>query len=147
VFALVAAWLFAFHLRARSEPESVSRWRFNLRQIALAVLAVVAITSLVFSGIRYGFLSSPDMGVVGMDSGDGAFSWFLDQTSGPLPQPLVISVPLWIYKTLIFAWALWIAVALTRWIRTAWHGWIHGGYWRPKPRPAPAQKPPESVPV
>jgi hypothetical protein len=132
VFALVAVWLFAFRWRAQRAPESLSRWRFNILQIALAALAIVAITSLVFSGIRYGFLASPDMGVVGADSGYGAFSWFRDQTSGPLPQPLVISVPLWVYKALIFAWAMWIAVALTRWIRAAWAGWTHGGYWRGK---------------
>ncbi|MGH8314313.1 MAG: hypothetical protein ACRETU_04085, partial [Steroidobacterales bacterium] len=130
VFVLVAGWLFAFRWRAQRASESVARWRFNVRQVALALLAVVAITSLVFSGIRYGFLSRPDMGVVGAGSGEGVFSWFRDQTSGPLPQPLVISVPLWVYKTLIFAWAVWIAIALTRWIRVAWAAWTQGGFWR-----------------
>ena len=132
VFAVVAAWLFAFRWRAQWLAESVSRWRFNLAQIALAALAVIAITSLVFSGIRYGFLSSPDMGVVGADSGGNTFGWFRDGTGGPLPQPLVISAPLWSYKVLIFAWAVWIAVALTHWIRAAWDGWTSGGYWRSK---------------
>ena len=130
VFAVVAAWLFTFRWRAQWAHDSVSRWRFNGVQIVLAAFAIIAITSLVFSGIRYGFLSSPDMGVVGADSGGSAFSWFRDQTRGPLPQPLVISAPLWLYKALIFAWAVWIAVALTRWIRVAWDGWTHGGFWR-----------------
>ena len=130
VFALVAAWLFAFRWRAQLAPESMSRRRFNVLQIALAALAFFAITSLIFSGIRYGFLSTPDMGVVGADSGGTAFSWFRDQTTGALPQPLVISAPMWLYKTLIFLWAGWIAIALTRWIRSAWESWTHGGFWR-----------------
>ena len=130
VFVLVAAWLFAFRWRAQLSPESMSRRRFNVAQIALAALAFFAITSLIFSGIRYGFLSTPDMGIVGAGSGGSAFSWFRDQTSGALPQPLVLSAPMWLYKTLIFAWAGWIAIALTRWIRSAWECWTHGGFWR-----------------
>jgi hypothetical protein len=35
-------------------------------------------------------------------------------------------VPLWIYKALIFAWALWVALALTRWLRQAWSAWMSG---------------------
>jgi len=86
----------------------------------------------VFSGVRYGLLAAPDMGVAGPGSGGNTFTWFVDQTLSSLPQPLVVSVPMWIYKAFMFAWALWIALALAKWMRWAWHAWIAGGLWRGK---------------
>ena len=49
-----------------------------------------------------------------------------------LPSPTVISVPMWIYRLLMFAWAFWIALALARWLRFAWHAWTARGFWRGK---------------
>ena len=129
VFLLVAVWLFA--LRWRSQWQGVSRrWIFNLVQVALVALTATAVGSLLFSGIEYGFLSSPSMGVVGQGSGGDAFAWFRDQTVSALPNPVVLSVPLWVYKSLIFAWALWIASALVNWLKMAWTAWSSGGFWR-----------------
>ena len=127
VFALMVAWFFAMRWRAGWQPAEVSKTRFRLVQIALALLTVIAIGSLLFSGIRYGFLSAPDMGVAGDGSYGTTFSWFHDQATGVLPEVAIYSVPLWCYKTLMFAWALWIAVALARWLRWAWSAWMHDG--------------------
>ncbi|MCC7462946.1 MAG: hypothetical protein IT480_10860 [Gammaproteobacteria bacterium] len=123
VFVLVALWLFALRWRERWRPLAVGRWRFLLVQGALALLTVVAVGSLVFSGIRYGFLSSPDMGLAGAGSYGNTFVWFHDQVPAQLPQVAVYAVPLWIYRLLMFAWALWIALALTRWLHWAWSAW------------------------
>ncbi|MFO1400331.1 MAG: hypothetical protein U1F06_07835 [Steroidobacteraceae bacterium] len=123
VLALVALWLFALRWRAGWRPGEIGRWPFLLVQGALALLTVAAVGSLVFSGIRYGFLSSPDMGVAGAESWGNHFSWFHDQVAGALPQVAVYSVPLWLYRLLMFGWALWIALALTRWLRQAWAAW------------------------
>jgi len=43
---------------------------------------------------------------------------------------VVYSLPLWLYRTIMFAWALWIAIALARWLRFAWRAWSAGGIWR-----------------
>lgn len=126
VFALVAVWLFAMRWREHWRVERLVRWRFLLVQSALALLTVVAVGSLVFSGIRYGFLSAPDMGVAGTGSYGNTFAWFHDQIKSALPGTAVYSVPLWVYKLLMFAWALWIALALTRWLRWAWSAWTQG---------------------
>jgi hypothetical protein len=134
VFVVVSAWLFAMQWRAQWRIAGVSRLVGNLAQIALALLTVVAIGSLLFSGIRYGFLSAPDMGVAGPSSYGNHFSWFHDQAHGELPHVAVYSIPLWCYKALMFAWALWIAFALTRWLRWAWQAWTSG-------REPPAQEP------
>ena len=129
VFVLVALWLFALRWRAQWRGSS-RRWVFNLVQVSLALVSALAVGSLLFSGIQYGFLSSPNMGVIGDGSGGNAFAWFRDQTTSSLPAPLVFSVPIWVYKSLIFAWALWIALALTRWLKMAWNAWSSGGFWR-----------------
>jgi hypothetical protein len=131
VLLLVAAWLFAMRWRERTIASQVlTPSRFNVLQVALAALTVVAVTSLVFSGVRYGLLATPDMGVTGPGSYGSAFIWFVDRTSAALPQPTVYSVPMWVYRTIMFAWALWIALALARWLRFAWRAWSTGGYWR-----------------
>jgi hypothetical protein len=131
IFVMVALWLFALQWRSQWKSERAPRWTFNLAQIVLAIFTVVALSGLIFSGIRYGFLSTPDMGVAGPGSGGNTFSWFADQTDSVLPRPSVISVPLWIYKTLVLAWAFWIAYALAmRWLPWAWRAWSTNGYWR-----------------
>jgi hypothetical protein len=70
------------------------------------------------------------MGVTGPGSYAGNFVWFRDRTIAALPRPEVISVPMWIYKTLIIVWALWVVAALVRWLKWAWQSWSAGGYWR-----------------
>ncbi len=88
--------------------------------------------------MRESLLATPDMGIAGPGSVDDTFGWFLDRTESALPQPRVISVPMWVYRALMFAWALWIVVALLRWLRWAWQAWKTNGIWRGKVLDAPA---------
>jgi len=129
VLALVAFWLFAMQWRAGWAGQ-VARWRFNTVQVLLVALSFFAVSSLLFSGIRDGLLSTPDMGVTGPGSGGNQFAWFQDRTGGALPQPMVLSLPLWVFKALVFAWAVWAAFAVLRWLRAAWNAWKSGGYWK-----------------
>jgi hypothetical protein len=130
VLLAVGAWLFLMRWRENWHGASLPRWQFNAVQSLLALLTFIAVSSLVFSGIRYGLLAQPDMGVVGPGSGGSVFAWFLDQTASALPRPSVISVPIWVYRVLMFAWAFWIAVALVRWLRFAWRAWTAREFWR-----------------
>lgn len=128
VFSLTAAWLLLMRWREQRTP-GPSALVHNAIQVGLAILTVFAISVLVFSGIRNGLLSAPDMGVTGPGSGYGSFSWFADQTSGPLEAPSIWSVPMWVYRALFFAWASWMAFALVRWLRWAFNAWKTGGLW------------------
>jgi hypothetical protein len=130
VFSLTAAWLLVMRWREDWNTEAVSSRVFNTVQVLLAVFTVLAISLLVFSGIRNGLLSAPDMGVVGPGSGYNGFSWFQDQTAGTLEMPSVYSVPMWVYRTLFFVWAGWMAFALVGWLKWAFNAWKAGGLWK-----------------
>ncbi len=141
VFATVAAWLLLMRWREGWNHGPTGRLAFHAVQALLAVFTVIAISSLVFSGVRFGLLATPDMRLdapAGLYH--GGFQWFLDRSAATLPVPAVISVPLWVYRLLMFAWAAWIAVQLRHWLPAAWRAWTAGGFWRGKlatPPPAP----------
>lgn len=133
VFVIVALWLLVMRWRMDWQHADTRRWPFNLVQLSLAAITVIAVTSLVFSGVRYGLLARPDMALAGPMDYPYGFQWFLDRTESSLPQPSVLSVPMWVYRLLMFAWAAWAAMALRRWVVASWHAWTAGGFWRAKP--------------
>jgi hypothetical protein len=130
VFALTAAWLIAMRWREGWEPApELARWRFNAVQSLLALFTVIAISTLVFSGIRNGLLARPDMGIQSM-YGAGELRWFQDQVAGAVEGPSIWSAPMWMYRFLLLAWAIWMAFALVRWLRWGFNAWKTGGLWR-----------------
>ncbi len=123
---IVAGWFFVMAWRGEQSLEW-SRWRFNIFQLALVVFTVAALVNLI-GAIPFGLLGSPQMNIKG---GEGALlGWFYDRTAGALPVAAVWSVPMWWYKLLMLAWALWLALALTRWLPWAWRCLVAGGAWR-----------------
>ncbi|MGS1120176.1 hypothetical protein [Rhodanobacter sp. UC4436_H3] len=147
-FALVVVWLIALGLRARMRAaEQVERLRFNLLQLGLAALTVLALCVLI-GAVPQGLLGLPDMHVAGNGSSASNLHWFADRSDGSLPLAGALSLPLWIYKLAMLAWALWLANALIGWLRWAFDAWTHGGYWRkrePKPGVVPPQLPPSAA--
>jgi hypothetical protein len=146
-YALVVMWLIALGLRARMRaPEQMPGVRFDLLQLGLVALTVLALGVLI-GAIPQGLLGLPDMHVAGNGSSAGTLRWFSDRSSGALPSAGVLSLPLWVYKVAMLAWALWLANALIGWLRWAFDAWTHGGYWRkrqPKVGVAPPQLPPSA---
>jgi len=145
---IVVAWLFAFDWRRRGALSS-SWWRFNLTQVALAVLTVVALFALA-SAIPQGLAGQPDMHVVGNGSTAFDLRWFADRSADALPQASALSLPLWVYKVLMLGWALWLANAVIGWLREGFAAWTRDGYWRPRPAaavlPAPTPTAPTATP-
>jgi len=129
VLALVGLWLFAMRWRA-GWAAAVPAWRFNTVQVLLAILTVSALSALVFVGTSGGLLAPPAMGIEGSGSGRHALGWFLDETPSELPRCTILSVPIWVYRIVMFAWALWVVVALMRWLRATWEAWKTHGIWR-----------------
>ncbi len=134
---LVAAWLLAAGARTRWQPpDDAHPWRFNAAQVALAALTVAALLAIVVS-VPTGLLGSPDMHIAGNSSYGNRLSWFADRSIGALPEASVFSLPLWVYKVLILAWALWLSFALLRWLPWVWRAFARDGLWRGRHRKRP----------
>lgn len=128
VLGVVVAWLLACGLRERWRTD-VSWWQFNLIQMGLAGLTIVALSAIVGS-LPGGLLGAPNMHVTGNDSYGNTLRWFSDGSDSTLPIATAWTVPMWIYKALILAWALWLSFALLRWLPWVWRCFTREGYWR-----------------
>jgi len=128
VLGIVVFWLLACGARARWQPQ-LSWWRFNLVQVAIGGITIIALLALL-TALPQGLLGTPDMHVVGQDSFGNNLNWFADRSAAMLPVATALTVPLWIYKALILAWALWLSFALLRWLPWVWQCFSSQGYWR-----------------
>jgi len=138
VAALVTLWLFALGLRRRLIAE-IPAWRFNLVQVGLALLTIAALLSLL-AAVEQGLLGSPEMQIAGNGSSAGNLQWYLDRHAAQIVPVTVVSVSIWVYRALMLAWALWLAVRLLGWLRWGWQGFADPVLWRETP-PKPAQPP------
>jgi hypothetical protein len=127
-FAIVAVWLLGSDLR-NVWPGGKTWWQFNLMQIGFALLSVAAVIAIITS-LPAGLLGTPDMHVDGYRSFNGSLNWFADRSESELPRVSVVTAPLWLYKTLILAWALWLSFALLKWLPWVWQAFVKDGLWR-----------------
>ncbi len=135
VLILVAAWLVLCGVRANWKGEGVTWWRYNVVQVLVAVVTVVALYNIVIA-LPAGLLGHPDMHVSGHRSGGNSLGWFADRADSALPVATAVSAPLWVYKGLILAWALWFSFALLRWLPWVWGALNNGGLWRQREKVA-----------
>ncbi len=127
--AWVAGWLLLLGLR-RDRGAAIRRDRvFDLGQIFLAVWTLVALIIL-FWAIQQGLLGTPEMQILGNGSSASQLHWYTDRAGETLPAAWVFSVPLFVYRLAMLAWALWLALALLRWLRWGWESLNTGGGWR-----------------
>ncbi len=140
---VVVAWLFAFDWRSRTTLTTTRA--FNLAQVGLAALTLVALICLM-SAIPQGLLGQPDMHVSGYHSSAHALHWFVDRTGNAWPQASAVSLPMWVYKVLMLLWALWLANALIAWLRQAFAAWTRDGYWHARVKTPPQTPPPVEAP-
>jgi hypothetical protein len=105
-------WLLALAKR-KEFPRDLGPRAFNLSQLALAMLTLAALAALV-AAISNGLLGYPDMEVIGNGSNNFTFQWYQDLALPVLPRGVVLSLPLWVYRVLMLAWALWVSFTLVR---------------------------------
>jgi hypothetical protein len=122
----VIAWLMLLGWRAN---QPAKQWRyFNALQISLVGLTVLALAVL-FTAVAQGLLSSPDMQITGNQSSAFLLNWYQDRSLSILPTATVISVPITVYRLLMLAWALWLAVSLLNWLKWGWVCFSSNGLW------------------
>ncbi len=126
--AVVVGWLFALAWR-RERGARLGALGFDLVQIALAI-ATVAALGVLFEAIRHGLLGAPEMQIAGNGSSASELQWYQDRSDGSLPAASMFSVPLGVYRAAMLAWALWLALALLRWLRWGWDCFARDVLWR-----------------
>ncbi|MCJ7555343.1 MAG: hypothetical protein MUP90_00310, partial [Gammaproteobacteria bacterium] len=126
--AIIVGWLLALGLRRRL-PEDLKANRFNAVQVLLVFLTIVAAISLI-AAIKKGLLGLPDMQVAGNGSTAYNLNWYADRVGGSTAAAWVFSVPLYVYRLLMLAWALWLASSLIGWLKWGWESFTTGGYWK-----------------
>jgi len=123
---IVIAWLMLLGWRAN---QATTEWRyFNALQIIIGGLTVLSL-SVLFAAVAQGLLSSPDMQITGNQSSAFLLNWYQDRSLPVLPTATVISVPLLVYRLLMLAWALWLAVSLLNWLKWGWNCFSSNGLW------------------
>jgi hypothetical protein len=124
----VALWLLA--LGWRKSRDGGSNFFFDLHQLLLAALTIAALVVIVFS-IERGLLGIPVMQIEGNGSTDSLLLWFQDRIPPLMPRPWVVTLPMYVYRAAMLAWALWLAFALLKWLKWGWECYTAGGLWRP----------------
>ncbi len=143
---LFAGWLFALGLRSRLAqdlPGDLPPWRFNLMQIGLVLLSLAALAAL-FAAVEQGLLGRPEMQIAGNGSTAASLDWYQDRSGPQLPGVWVVSVPILVYRGLMLAWALWLAVRLLDWLRWGWDGFSTPVLWREVKLKLPARGAPSA---
>lgn len=127
--SIVIGWLML--LGWRSKQTMVIR-HFNGLQIALAGLTLLAL-GILFFAVAQGLLSTPDMSITGNQSSAFNLNWYQDRSPSTLPLATLVSVPLIVYRLLMLAWSLWLAVSLLDWLKWGWRCYASNGLWQKKP--------------
>ncbi|MFV0477959.1 MAG: hypothetical protein ACK5ME_09000 [Parahaliea sp.] len=134
-YGVIAAALFMFALAARRKyinPQQFIPTNFNLLQVALVILGVIAAIS-ILSVIPLGLLADPQMKVVGNGSYNHSYKYYQDIAgAGDFPKVTVVSVPLMVYRAVMLLWSLWLSMRIIAWAQWGWQCYSHGGTWRSK---------------
>ncbi len=131
----VIGWFFAIEWR-RATP--LGPLGFDLRQLVVVGYTLFAAGALI-GVITDGLLGTPGMDVEGPGSSSGMLHFFVDRADGALPEATIITVPVFVFRVLMFLWAGWLAIACVRWARRGWAVFAEGGLWRALAMPAPPQ--------
>jgi hypothetical protein len=141
----VVGWLLALGLRRDAGTRASTPLAFDAMQVLLAGWTLLALGLLVFA-VQQGLLGTPDMQIRGNGSHGGRLAWYQDRSGDAMPTAWMISLPLYVYRLSMLAWALWLARALVGWLRWGWSCFSTDELWRPlrRSRSAARPDPPES---
>ena len=127
---VVAGWLIALELRTKAA--NLERDKFNVVQIGMALLTIIAVGSLVLA-ISKGLLGHPDMNIIGNGSDSALLRWYQDVSDRTLPRAWVFSIPMLAYRIAMLAWALWISFWLVGILKWGWQQFTTPTMWYSKP--------------
>ncbi len=137
---LAAAWFLAMEARKKYAPTRALP--FNLMQIGLFLLTLLMVVTL-YRAVAQGLLGVPDMQVEGNGSTQVLLHWTQDRAADLLPQPWVLVCSMYVYRMVMFLWALWLAGNVLEWSAWAFATFRQDGAWKKITwrRPADAKAP------
>lgn len=110
-------------------------WKFDAVQLGIVLLTVIALGAL-YAAIHTNLLIDVDMQVDGRGSSNTRLNWYADRVGSTLPTPAILSLPLLVWRGLMFLWALWLVTRLIGWAKWGWECFSQSGRWKfPNPRP------------
>lgn len=127
VAGIVFGWFFVMAFSDFERPER-PLW-FNARQFLLLGLTLVFLGCL-FGAVYDSLLNTPNMEVRGSGSYERLLHWYVDRTPGTLPEAWVLTVSLWVWRSVMLLWALWLANNLVSWLKWAWGIFSSAGVWK-----------------
>lgn len=128
---VIYGFFLALGWRGRREFDLQKPRRWKLLQLALAAWCFIAIGTL-FAAISKGLLGSPNMMIAGNNSYNGVLNWYLDVSSGALPEVFIFSLPIGFYRGAMLLWALWLAFSVIKWSVWSWKNFSSGSAWTPR---------------
>ncbi|HUU41857.1 MAG TPA: hypothetical protein VMW42_13050, partial [Desulfatiglandales bacterium] len=126
----VVGWLIALDFRKKAEK--LGKNAFNLTQIGIGFLTLLAMGSLVFA-ISHGLIGHPDMNIAGNGSNSAILKWYQDVSDNTLPQAWVFSIPMFAYRVAMLAWALWISFSIIKVLKWGWKRYTDPTIWYSSP--------------
>jgi hypothetical protein len=127
---VVVGWLLLLGLRRDAGARASTPLAFDGMQVLLAGFSLLALGLLLWA-VQQGLLGTPDMQIRGNGSHGGRLAWYQDRSDEAIPTAWMISLPLYVYRLAMLAWALWLARALVGWLRWGWSCFSADELWRP----------------
>jgi hypothetical protein len=123
----VIGWFFAIEWRRSTVIASPAL--FDLRQLVVGGYTFFAGLTLI-GVISDGLLGTPGMDVQGPGSSPNHLHFFVDRSAEAMPDATLVTLPVYVFRALMFVWAGWLALAVVRWVRRAWSVFAEGGLWK-----------------
>ncbi len=117
---IIVCWFLMLGFKKKFHGKIEGKKYFNLVQLTIICFSFISFFCLLYA-IQVGLLGHPDMIIEGNNSSNYALKWYQDRVAGSiLPQPFIISVPLFVYRAIMLTWALWLSFSLLKWLRWGW---------------------------
>ena len=87
--------------------------------VVLAAISLAALSAIAsfYRIVQIGLVLQPPMLVAGNQSQASNLRWFLDHAGSVLPEPWVLSLPIYCWRTLAICWSVWLVLAICSWLK------------------------------
>lgn len=112
-FSFPLIWMALIHSTSLRDRlvKVVPRWAFLTILSFLTIMMVLSFYAVVETLL----VDTPPMLVAGNGSTQASLRWFNDKVAADLPQPYIVSVPLWLWRIAALGWSTWLVIRLVGW--------------------------------